>query len=84
MAIALHFTTLHPFARLLQVSFFFFERSTSSSVFLFSFTFVLLTFLNLPQGCSWKCERLLRPSRALHRDDSKEAQAAQALINAPI
>jgi hypothetical protein len=35
------------------------------------------------QGCSWKRERLLRPSCALHRDDSKEAKA-QKLIHAPI
>ncbi|CAN6343240.1 unnamed protein product [Urochloa humidicola] len=33
------------------------------------------------KGCSWKRERLLRPSCPLHRDDSKEAKA-QALINA--
>jgi len=39
---------------------------------------VLLTFLNLHQGCSWKRERLLRPPCALHRDDREEAQA-QAL-----
>ncbi|CAL5093154.1 unnamed protein product [Urochloa decumbens] len=35
------------------------------------------------EGCSWKRERLLRPSCPLHRNDSEEAKA-QALINATI
>jgi len=82
-------TQLHPFPRLLQVSF-----SPSIKIYVLQvsscsqFTFVLLLTIYilhlLPQGCSWKCERLLRPSRALHRDDSKEAEASQALINDPV
>jgi hypothetical protein len=86
-------STLHPFPRLLQMSFIFESYSSKCLCFpqkiyfkfilvLISLSYYWLTVLNLPQGCSWKCERLLCPSRALHRDDSKEAQAAQALINA--
>ncbi|VAI14243.1 unnamed protein product [Triticum turgidum subsp. durum] len=33
------------------------------------------------KGCSWKCERLLHPPRALHRDGCEETKA-QALSNA--